>query len=281
LRIEIVSIPTPTEPLDGLWYLPDDGHALVAALLFHGNCHNFYTGPSRFLPDVLTARGIGCLAFNRRGHDMVTSLTGRSVGGGSFQMAAEALEDNRLAADFLAAKGYQNPIVIGHSNGGMLASQHCADNYGEPRALIMMSAHCGGRNNVLYTSQAGMFARDRLPEFTELAQAMVDAGRGRELILLPDWWWVISAESFLDRCVNTPDTVANAARVRCPSLAIRGSREEPRSFPAEAFAANATAPCDLRVLPDCDHFYTGHEQETAVLVADWLSHVCNDVVRPA
>ena len=144
MHLELVSIPTPGEPVDGLLYLPDV-QVKAAALIFHGNCNNFYSGPSRFLPDVLVPRGIACLAFNRRGHDMITSLIGRSATGGSFQLAAEGIADNRCAADWLAARGFMNPIIIGHSNGGMLAAQHCAENYGNPRALVLMSAHGGGR----------------------------------------------------------------------------------------------------------------------------------------
>lgn len=273
MSLELVSIPTEAEPLDGLLYLPE-GEARAAALLFHGNCHNFYTGPCRFLPPVLLARGIACLTFNRRGHDMVTSLSGRAVGGGSFQLAREAIADNRAAADFLAARGFAHPIVIGHSNGGMLAAQHCADDYGAPRALVLMSAHGGGTANVKLMSGLGLFAQDRLGELTAVAREMVAAGRGRELMLLPDWWWVISAESFLDRVHNTPDTLANAPLVRCPSLYLRGDQESAAGYPAEAFAAAATAPCEARVLPRCDHFYTGQEQQVAKEVADWIDRTC-------
>lgn len=274
MPLELVSIATDAEPLDGLLYMPEAGPVRAAALLFHGNCHNFYTGPCRFLPPVLLARGIACLAFNRRGHDMVTSLSGRAVGGGSFQMAREAIADNRAAADFLAARGFTHPIVIGHSNGGTLAAQHCADDYGAPRALVLMSAHGGGTDNVKLMSALGLFAQDRLGELTAVAQEMVAAGRGRELMLLPDWWWVISAESFLDRVHNTPDTLANAPRVRCPTLYLRGDQESAAGYPAEAFGAAATAPCDVWVLPECDHFYTGQEQQVAVEVADWIDRTC-------
>jgi hypothetical protein len=93
--LELVSIATDAELLDGILYTPKSGTIKAAALLFHGNCHNFYMGPSRFLPQVLVAQGIACLAFNRRGHDMVTSLHGRTIGGGSFQLAHEAVADNR------------------------------------------------------------------------------------------------------------------------------------------------------------------------------------------
>jgi hypothetical protein len=89
--LELVSIATEAEPLDGIFYTPKNGKISAAALLFHGNCHNFYTGPSRFLPSVLASLGIASLAFNRRGHDMVTSLQGRTVGGGSYQLAREGI----------------------------------------------------------------------------------------------------------------------------------------------------------------------------------------------
>ena len=272
MRPELVSIATDAEPLTGLFYEPPS--PVASALIFHGNCGNFYTGPSRFLPETLVARGIACLAFNRRGHDMVTSLSGRHATGGSFQLAREGIADNRYASDWLAAHGHTRPIVIGHSNGGMLAAQQCADDYGQPRALVLMSAHCGGVANVPLMSEAGLFASDRLAELTAAADAMVAEGRGQELLLLPGWWWVITAESFLDRVRNTPDTVRNAASVRCPSLYIRGDKEHRESYPAEAFALRAGAPCKVCILPNCDHFYTGQEAETAALVADWLGGAC-------
>ena len=124
-------------------------------------------------------------------------------------------------------------------------------------------------------SGAGLFAADRLAELTAQAEAMVREGRGRTLMTLPGWWWVISAESFLDRVSNTPDTVGNAPRIRCPSLFLRGDRESPESYPAEAFAACSGAPCEIRVLAECDHFYTDQEATVGNLVADWAAAHCD------
>lgn len=273
MRLELVSIATDTEALDGLFYTPDDGHIVAAVLIFHGNCHNFYTGPSRFLPEILTQRGLACLAFNRRGHDMVVSLKGRDISGGSFQTAREGLADNHCAAAWLAARGFKNPIVIGHSNGGMLGVRHCVD-HPETQALVLMSAHVGGRTITPRISAAGLFAKDRLTELTAQAEAMVAQGRGRELMLLPDWWWVISAESFLDRSLNTPDILEDAPNVRCPTLYLRGDKEPRDVYPAEAFAARAGAPCEVRIVPDGDHFYTGHETSVTAEIADWLMQTC-------
>jgi pimeloyl-ACP methyl ester carboxylesterase len=273
MRLELVSIPTETEPLDGLFYTPDNGDIVGGALLFHGNCHNFYTGPSRFMPELLTQRGFACLAFNRRGHDMVVSLKGRNIGGGSFQTAREGIVDNHLAAAWFASRGFKNPSVIGHSNGGMLAVRHCVD-HPETQALVLMSAHVGGRSITPRISAAGLFAKDRLAELTDQAETMVAQGRGRDLMLLPDWWWVISAESFLDRSLNTPDILDDAPKLRCPTLYLRGDMESRDIYPAEEFAARTGAPCEVRIVPNCDHFYTGHEKAVTVEIADWLKQTC-------
>ena len=139
MRTELVTIQTPTIPIDGAYHTPDNGTPHGAVLLFHGNTMNFYTGMARFLPPVLTKLGFACLAFNRRGHDVITTRNSRAAEGGAFQTTAEALEDNRLAAEWLAAKGYAAPVVIGHSNGGMLGTRHVADHPQTP-ALVLLSA---------------------------------------------------------------------------------------------------------------------------------------------
>ena len=106
MPLELISIPTDTHALDGLWYTPD-GPPKGAVLFLHGNCMNFYTGPARMVPPPLVKLGYACLAFNRRGHDMIATTNSRAVTGGSFQMTAEALADNRIAAQWLAARGLQ------------------------------------------------------------------------------------------------------------------------------------------------------------------------------
>src|SRR6476620_10072568 len=158
MRTELVSIPTATIPLDGALHLPD-GAVTGAVLLFHGNTMNFYTGAPRFLPPALTRMGYACLAFNRRGHDILAIRDSRAAEGAAFQTYAEAIEDNRIAARWVAEKGFEAPIVIGHSNGGMLAVRHVADHPKTP-ALVLLSAHCGGKNMLTLTSKAGLLAGD-------------------------------------------------------------------------------------------------------------------------
>jgi pimeloyl-ACP methyl ester carboxylesterase len=269
MRTELISIPTDTIPLDGALHLPDGSAATGAVLLFHGNTMNFYVGAPRFLPPALTAMGYACLAFNRRGHDILSIRDSRTAEGAAFQLTREGIEDNRLAAQWMKDRGFPPPVIIGHSNGGMLAVPHVVAHPDTP-AMILLSAHGGGRDGVRRSSQAGLMAADRLEEITAQADAMVVAGRGRELLMMPGWWYVITAESLLDRMTAMPDILELAPAVKCPVLYLRGDQESAENYPAEAFQARAGGMCEVDIIPACDHFYRGREQAVIDQVAAWL-----------
>ena len=269
MRTELISIPTDTIPLDGALHLPD-GPVTGAALLFHGNTMNFYTGAPRFLPPALTAMGHACLAFNRRGHDILAIRDSRAAEGAAFQLTREGIEDNARAAAWMAAQGFPPPVVIGHSNGGMLAVAHVAA-HPQTAAMVLLSAHGGGKDGVRRSSAAGLMAADRLEQITAQARGLVDAGRGKELMLMPGWWYVITAESFLDRLNEMPDILQLAPRITCPVLYIRGDQESAENYPAESYQARAGGSCDVRIIPDCDHFYKGREDAIIAAVTGWLA----------
>ncbi len=118
MRTQLITIQTDDIPIDGTFHEPDDGKPKGVALYFHGNTMNFYTGGARFLPPVLTKLGLAVLAFNRRGHDILTTRASRAAEGGAFQTTAQAIADNRYAAQWLAARGnatYANPVIIASS----------------------------------------------------------------------------------------------------------------------------------------------------------------------
>jgi pimeloyl-ACP methyl ester carboxylesterase len=275
VKTTLVSIPTATVPLDGAWHEPE-GTASGAALLFHGNTMNFYQGAPRFLPPALARMGLASLAFNRRGHDILGIRDSRDAEGAAFQTYAEAIDDNRIAAAWLAERGFPDPVVIGHSNGGTLAVRHAVD-HPRTRALVLLSAHCGGREMVRRASRAGLLAQDQLSEITEKARELTNEGRGRELLLLPGWWYATSAASFVDALENCPDVLELAPRVRCPALYLRGEREPRELYPAEAFSKLSGGPCSVEIVPDCDHFYAGRENAVSTIVCSWLA---NALKRP-
>jgi pimeloyl-ACP methyl ester carboxylesterase len=262
VKTTLVSIATDTIPLDGAWHEPDSGTARGAVLLFHGNTMNFYTGAPRFLPPALTKLGYACLAFNRRGHDILAIRNSRAAEGAAFQTYAEAIADNRIAAEWVKGRGFADPVVIGHSNGGMLAVRHVADHPKTPR-LVLLSAHCGGKNMLPLSCRNGLLAQERLEEFTARARQ----AKPKELMLLPGWWYAITAESFLD-LVNCPDILELAPKIRCPVLYLRGDKEPRDLYPAEEFAKRTN--CRVEIVADCDHFYNGREDAVAKIVEKFL-----------
>jgi pimeloyl-ACP methyl ester carboxylesterase len=169
----------------------------------------------------------------------------------------------------VAKRGFSHPVIIGHSNGGVLAVRHVADHSQTP-ALVLLSTHLGGKNIMERTSRAGLMAQDRVEEFSARARELVASGRGRELMLMPGWWYAISAESFLDRLTETPDTLELAPRVKCPSLFVRGDKEPREQYPAEEFKARSGGPCTVEIVSNCDHFYNGREAAVGAMVGSWL-----------
>lgn len=273
MRTQLVTIPTPTTPLDGAFHEPDPGTPVRGGvLLFHGNTMNFYTGAPRFLPPFLTAMGYACLAFNRRGHDILSIRDSRAAEGAAFQTTAEGIEDNRLAAAWMAQRGFRTPVVIGHSNGGFLGVRHVAE-HPETAALVLLSAHRGGSGDGLLETltTSGHLGAERSAEVLDEAKALVARGEGDRLLLVPGWWYVISARSYVDRLTTMHAILDLAPRIAVPTLFIRGDLESPLGYPAEAYAKAAGGPCEAVVLPGCDHFYKGVEDAACATVAGWLA----------
>ena len=202
MRTELVSIATDTVPLDGAFHWPEDRRARGGVLLFHGNTMNFYTGAPRWLPPVLTELGFACLAFNRRGHDILSIRDSRAPEGGALQLTHEGIADNDYAAGWMAERGFPAPIVIAHSGGGLLGAAHAAA-HPETPALVLLSAFRGGTGEQSIAAQMAL-AGEGYEATMARAQSLVAAGRGKELMTVPNWWYVISAESYLDRSNSTP-----------------------------------------------------------------------------
>ena len=91
-------------------------------------------------------------------------------------------------------------------------------------------------------------------------------------MLLPGWWYVSSAESFLE-LENCPDILELAPKVTCPTLYLRGDKEPRELYPAEEFARRAGAACTVEIVPDCDHFYVRREAEVTARVVRWLANL--------
>jgi pimeloyl-ACP methyl ester carboxylesterase len=270
MRTELITIETDSIPIEGLFYKPE-GKILGSALYFHGNTMNFYTGGAKFLASPLVNAGIAFFAFNRRGHDILSTRASRTPEGGAFQTITESFADNEYARNWLIQQGFDAPILIGHSNGGMLAVAHAARHPDTP-ALILLSAVRGGVGQDLKPASEKLFAMDQADRIIKEAKTLVSQGKGKELIQMPGWYYVISAESFLDRLESIPDTISLARQIRCPVLAIRGDLEDKDRYPAEEFQAACLGKVDVQIINHCDHFYNSKEDVVSNLIVNWLKN---------
>jgi alpha/beta superfamily hydrolase len=91
--------------LDGGWYLPPAGavRRSAAILVVHGLTWNFYRGPARWLPPLLSEAGFACLALNMRDHDLAEPK--------DFDRAHH---DLRTGIDFLQTRGPGEVVLLAH-----------------------------------------------------------------------------------------------------------------------------------------------------------------------
>lgn len=227
--VELVRI----ETADGL-YLdgslarpPHPGSLPVDAfLLIHGTGSNFYSGGvlETFARQAFDA-GTAVLRINTRGHDGISSLSGRAgsvKGGATYEHVSDSPLDITAWVGWLAANGFSRIVLVGHSMGGVKAI------YSE--AHTPHPAVCG-----IVGISPPRFAHERLiahrtgekfrEEFAR-ASALVAAGQGATLLTvtqpLP---FVATAAGFIEKYgpENRYDFVPLVARLPCPTFILAGS----------------------------------------------------------
>ena len=278
MNIDLISIPTNTHPLDGLFYAPEVNLKNQNVVqIFHGNTMNFYTGCCKFLPPDLVSMGIATLAYNRRGHDILAIRNSRDIEGGALQLTSEAIADNKYARQWLLRKGYLAPICIGHSNGGVLAAKH-ASTYHDTPALILLSAHIGGKEMLPMASSKGLFGSSEFPKIIEIAKTMTAEGQEDDIIKMPGWYWITTPRSILDLAENLPSLIEEAPKINCPVLFVRGEKEPEDLYPAEIFKKKCNTQVDIAIIDNSDHFYVGHEDIVSRVICDWLEN--QGIIKP-
>jgi len=125
---------------------------------------NFYVGALRFLPPVLLKLGLACLAFNRRGHDILSTRNSRVPEGGAFQLAREGIEDNRSAARWIAERDSRRSDHRPQQRRHARRSARC--DHPQTPALVTAIGAPGRQNIMVAPARAGSCDRER-PRFTD------------------------------------------------------------------------------------------------------------------
>lgn len=121
--MKIVSFPAMDEViLTGL--LEEVPNSKTIFISVHGMKNNVINNINQVLSEVAVQNGYSFLAFNNRGHDIVSYtekiIDGKKVkklGGASFEDILESYDDVKGAIDYALSLGYSKVYLVGHSLG--------------------------------------------------------------------------------------------------------------------------------------------------------------------
>ncbi len=203
-----------------------------------------------FPAQVAQATGCRSIVYSRYGYGQSDLLTEPHTPDYMHREARQALPD------LLSALNIDNPVLIGHSDGGSIALIHAGSGYPVDR-LILMAPHCFVEQiSITSIAAAGQAARTT-DLLTRLARYHRDAQRTfygwNDIWLHPDF-----------RNWNIEELLP---AIRCPVLAIQGMDDEYGTVAQiEAIAKGATqSEVELLTLSDCHH--SPHKDQPDAVIA--------------
>lgn len=265
-----------TAPIDSKLSTSDSP---TAALLLHGVAGNFYTSSTfEAVIPALQQLGLTTLSVNTRGHD---SVFGASLGnirrrfGAAYEIVDECRQDIAAWIEFLASRGHERIVLIGHSLGAIKAV-YCQAHDKLPRvaAVIAASPPRLSYSAFMNAEESSMFF-----ESFSTADQMAKSGRGDDLFTSKfPFPLLITANAYLDKYgpAERYNILQFAADLPCPALFIYGSKELQHGgiafagLPEALMSLSGAERRQVAVIDGADHIYTGVGDELAESVARWL-----------
>lgn len=232
----------------------------------------------RDLPATVAARptllllheGLGCVAMWRDFPAKLAAATGCRVivwsraGYGGSQAYAEPRtprymhrEGEEALPALMAALNVENPVLIGHSDGGSIALIFAGAYADVPLGIAVMAPH----EFVEEVTLAGIRAARTAWETTDLAKKMARYHHDQTPRVFSDW-----NDTWLSPAFRDWNIEACLAKIRCPVLAIQGEDDEYATMAQIDVIAERIPGTTLLKLPDCGHS-PQRDQESAVLSA--------------
>jgi pimeloyl-ACP methyl ester carboxylesterase len=272
--------------LDGALIVPPDSRSptpdprlLSAALLLHGVAGNFYgLGTFEKLIPQLQALGLAVLSVNTRGHDSVFGAMAGNVRrrfGAAYETVDACRYDVAAWIEFLASRGHQSVVLIGHSLGAIKAVYAQAhEKFVGVAAVVAASPPRLSYSAFLNSPESSVFW-----ESMSTAERMVAEGRGDELFTgkFP-FPLLITAGGYIDKYgpAERYNILRFAAEVNCPALFTYGSRELESGgiafagLPDALMSLPKQAARQVATIDGADHLYAGCGDRLAVEIVHWL-----------
>ena len=208
-RTELVEFASGGRRVQGALFSSTKEAARDGVLLVHGVESFWYAGPSMFLACGLADHGYATLAYNG-------VHSGQGFRLSNFEDAVAEVGD---AISFFKARGVERVFLAGHSLGTPIVQSYAG---GSPDASLAGIGLYGPHISIPEVTRDSLLGPQAYARFRDECRALVTAGRGDEIQLLPyrgSRVIVTSARSFLSyRDVDTSKATvsAAAARIRVP-----------------------------------------------------------------
>lgn len=249
-------------------------------ILSHGLGSNFYS--SRLLKYFAAGfhdLGLAVLIANSRGHDSLTTTirSGRATSlGAAYEVVSECEFDLAAWSDFLLERGFGQQVLFGHSLGAIKSLYAQAHRPREAvKSIIGLSATRLSHKRLLNSP-----GRDQFLKMLEQARALVEAGKGSELMRVefPFATWM-AATCYLEK--YGPEDKYNwlnfADEITIPTLLLYGKKELDENPAFDGMQLELDELCErsllfeVRVVEGADHFYSAKFERAFEIVKNWLS----------
>jgi pimeloyl-ACP methyl ester carboxylesterase len=261
------------QELHGVLIQTEESLAKPVFVWIHGFGANFYFAPYLRLGEGLADQGYSFLIGNTRGHDFGTLLESKGrapyLGGAAWERLEESGHDLAAWIEFAVERGFDGIVLAGHSIGAVKITAYQARQPNpHVRGLVLASPPL----RPSWDTQA-------YPSALAQARRLAAEGRPEELFAGP--WGPVSAQTYLslDRFgfdhFGRETASPSLGLIHCPVLVLIGTKEEQVVAPddLEVVRRNAVAAARLEthVIDGADHFYAGHEQDVAIVLAHWAN----------
>jgi pimeloyl-ACP methyl ester carboxylesterase len=207
---------------------------------------------------VAAATGGGVLVYSRYGHGNSDRLQEKRP------LDFMHHEAQVVLPELLAKLRIEQPILLGHSDGGSIALLYAGAFPGSPQAVILEAPHVFVED----LSVASIAAAKASFQATGFRQKLA---RYHANVDQTFWGW---NDIWLDPAFRSWNIESYLDSIRCPVLCIQGEQDE-YGTPAQVHAIAARVPgTQVVMLPDCKHSpHRDQRQQTLQAVAEFVSEV--------
>lgn len=269
--------------LPGLLYTPDEPTKKIV-IHIHGMSGNFYEDEfNDNLARVYTNNGYAFLPFNNRGMNYITEMHKGSdyiIKGSSYESFEECVLDIGGIINWAKERGYKDIILEGHSYGCNKAVYYYTEKQDKDIKKIILLAPCDIPKEVeLYTG------KDYKTSISK-AKELIENGKEEELIdfcvfangkisartFYTDLLYNCTCDFFRYREREEKNHILN--KIEIPIFIPFGDKDEcVLTQPIEDviyYLKNNLKNCEIKVIKDADHAYTGKYNELEEVIYTYL-----------